>query len=248
MTELKLQYVWDAGTRWFHWINAVCVLLLMGLGLIILNASAFDIPNSGKITLKTVHVWVGYVLIVNLLWRFIWGFIGNRNARWSAILPGGKGYFTQLKSYLSSLHSSSPKPHLGHNPVGKLAITALLLLLIVQAVTGLFLAGSDIFYPPIGHWIAQWIAAPGIDPAILQPYAEETYNAAAYEQMRSIRKPIVTVHMYTFYGLAVLVVLHLLGVVVGEFRERSSLVSAMITGYKTLPEGETNAQNDEQAG
>lgn len=248
MTELKSQHVWDAGTRGFHWINAVCVLLLMALGLIILNASAFDIPNSGKITLKTIHVWVGYVLIANLLWRFIWGFIGNENARWSAILPGGKGYFRQLRSYCKAFFSSSPERHLGHNPAGKLAITVMLLLLTVQAVTGLFLAGSDIFYPPIGHWIAQWIAAPGIDPATLQPYAEATYNAAAYEQMRSIRSPIVTVHLYSFYGLAVLVVLHVFAVVLTEIRERSSLVSAMITGFKTLPEGKANAADDKKVG
>lgn len=248
MTTLRLQHIWDAGTRWFHWISAVCVLLLMGLGLIILNASAFDIPNSGKITLKTIHVWVGYVLIVNLLWRFVWGFIGNRYARWSAILPGGKGYFTQLKTHLSSWLSPNPKPHLGHDPAGKLAIAAMLLLMTVQAMTGLFLAGSDVFYPPIGHWITQWIAAPGIDPATLQPYAVETYDAAAYEQMRSIRKPIVTVHMYSFYALAVLVTLHLIAVVLTEMRERSSLVSAMITGYKTLPEGEADAQDDKHVG
>lgn len=245
MTELKLHHVWDAGTRWFHWINALCVLLLMGLGLIILNASAFDIPNSGKITLKIVHVWVGYVLVLNLLWRFIWGFIGNRYARWGAVLPGGKGYFTQLKSHLSSWSSPNPETHLGHNPVGKLAIAAMLLLLTVQALTGLFLAGSDVFYPPIGHWIAQWIAAPGIDPTTLQPYAEETYNAAAYEQMRSLRKPIVTVHLYSFYSLVVLVTLHVIAVILAEFRERSSLVSAMITGFKTLPESEADTRGDQ---
>jgi Ni/Fe-hydrogenase 1 B-type cytochrome subunit len=245
MTTIRLQYVWDAGTRWFHWINALCVLLLMGLGLMLLNASAFEIPNSGKIVLKTLHVWVGYVLVLNLLWRFIWGFIGSRHARWGAVLPGGKGYFTQLKSHLSS--SPSPKPHLGHNPVGKLAVAAMFLLLTVQALTGLFLAGSDIFYPPIGHWIAGWIAAPGVDPATLQPYATETYNAAAYEQMRSIRKPIVTIHTYTFYALAVLVVLHLLGVVLAELRERSGLVSAMITGYKTLPGVEADKPSDPHA-
>lgn len=245
MNNTRLQYVWDAGTRWFHWINAICVLLLMGLGLIILNASSFDIPDSGKITLKTVHVWVGYVLIINLLWRFIWGFIGSRNARWSALLPGGKGYFRELKSYCSSLFSSSPEPHLGHNPAGKLAVAAMLLLLTVQAITGLFLAGSDIFYPPIGHWIAEWIAAPGVDPATLQPYAVETYEAAAYEQMRSIRKPMVTIHLYSFYTLAGLVILHLLAVVLTEMRERTSLVSAMITGYKSMPETKTPPGNDD---
>ena len=29
------------------------------------------------------------------------------------------------------------------------------LLLVVQAITGLVLAGTDVFYPPPGNWIAQ---------------------------------------------------------------------------------------------
>ncbi|HET6563840.1 MAG TPA: cytochrome b/b6 domain-containing protein, partial [Xanthomonadales bacterium] len=213
MNHVKLHYVWDGGTRWFHWINAACVFLLMVLGLILLNAGSLDVSNSGKIILKTIHVCVGYVLVLNLLWRFIWAFRGNQHARWRAILPGGKGYFADLAEYLRTFLFASPKSYLGHNPAGSLAITVMFLLLTTQAITGLFLAGSDIFYPPIGHWIAEWIAAPGIDPATLQPYAVETYDAAAYEQMRSIRKPILAVHLYTFYGLAVLVILHLLAVV-----------------------------------
>ena len=59
----------------------------------------------------------------------------------------------------------------------------------VQAVTGLVLAGTDLFYPPIGSWIASWVAAPGIDPATLVPYAPEMYDKAAYEAMRAFRNP-----------------------------------------------------------
>ncbi len=233
MSDNKLHYVWDAGTRWFHWINAISVLMLMGLGLLILNASSFGIPNPGKALLKTIHVLVGYVFAINLLWRFAWAFLGNSHARWRSILPGGKGYFAELRDYCQSYFSSSPKRYLGHNPLGRLAVAAMLLLMTIQMLTGLFLAGSDVFYPPFGHWIAQWIAAPGVDPATLQPYSVETYNAAAYEQMRAIRKPLATLHLYSFYSLAVLVFLHLLAVVVAELRERSSLVSAMIGGHKS---------------
>ncbi len=235
MSNSKLHYVWDAGTRWFHWINAISVLALMGLGLLILNASSFGIPNPGKALLKTIHVLVGYVFALNLLWRFAWAFLGNPHARWRAILPGGKGYFAELRDYCRSYFSSSPKRYLGHNPAGRLAVAAMLLLMTIQMLTGLFLAGSDVFYPPFGHWIAEWIAAPGVDPATLQPYAVETYNAAAYEEMRAIRKPLATIHLYSFYGLATLVILHLFAVVLGELRERSSLVSAMIGGSKLLP-------------
>jgi len=35
------------------------------------------------------------------------------------------------------------------------------------------LAGTDLLYPPIGAWIAERIAAQGVDPAALVPYAKE---------------------------------------------------------------------------
>ena len=31
MTELKTYYVWDAGIRWFHWINLLCMLGLIAV-------------------------------------------------------------------------------------------------------------------------------------------------------------------------------------------------------------------------
>jgi len=45
MSELKSYAVWDAGTRWFHWINAICVIGLGAVGFTILNASALDASN-----------------------------------------------------------------------------------------------------------------------------------------------------------------------------------------------------------
>lgn len=192
------------------------------------------VSNAGKITLKTIHVWIGYVFVFNLLWRIARAFLGNHYARWRSILPGGKGYFHALRSYVAAFIAGQSAQYLGHNPAGRLGVVALLLLMSVQAMTGLVLAGTDLFYPPIGHWIAQWVAAPGVDPETLIPYAPGMYDTAIYERMRAFRKPIELVHLYNFYVLVVVVVTHVVAVIATELREGGSIISAMFTGRKII--------------
>lgn len=232
--DLKSYRVWDIPTRWFHWINVLCVLALAAFGTVILNAGAFDISNSGKILLKTLHVWVGYVFVVNLAVRIVWGFFGNHHARWRQMLPGGRGYLQRLRSYVASITAGRPQAYLGHNPLGRIAIAGLLLIMIVQASTGLMLAGTDIYFPPFGAWIAEWVAAPGVDPATLIPYSPEMVDEAAYADMRVLRKPFIEVHVYSFYVLLAGIVVHIAGVVFSELRGEGGLTSAMINGRKVL--------------
>lgn len=234
MSELRSYTVWDAPTRWFHWINALCVMALIAVGLLILNSKAFGIGNDGKVLLKTIHVWVGYLFVINLLWRIVWAFVGNRYAGWRQMLPGGPGYWQSVRSYAATFVAGRPPQYLGHNPLARLAVAVLFALLATQAVTGLVLAGTDIFYPPFGTFIAAWVAAPGVDPSTLVPYAPEMVEQAAWERMRAFRKPFALVHLYSFYVLGAMVVLHVAAVVVTEVREGGSLVSAMFTGRKIL--------------
>lgn len=234
--NFKSYSAWDANIRWFHWINVLCIIGLIAVGVAILNGKALGVSTEGKILLKTVHVWIGYVFALNLLWRLIWAFIGKNNARWRAILPGGQGYLKEAGSYISSFRAGQPRQYIGHNPLGRIAVTLLLLLLFTQAVTGLVLAGTDIFYPPLGSWIASWVAKPGIDPAMLMPYAKDTYDAASYDAMRAFRKPFITVHYYGFYVLLCLILVHIFAVVVTELREGGNLISAMFTGKKVMSE------------
>ncbi|MGB5177166.1 MAG: cytochrome b/b6 domain-containing protein [Gammaproteobacteria bacterium] len=236
MTDLKTYRVWDANIRWFHWLNLLCMVGLIAVGVAILNAKALGVSTDGKVLLKTVHVWIGYVFAVNLLWRLVWAFIGGPHARWRAILPCGRGYMNEVRSYINDFRTGRPRKYLGHNPLGRIAVTLLLLLLLTQAITGLVLAGTDLFYPPIGSWIAGWVANQGVDPATLVPYAKEMYDETAYEAMRAFRKPFITVHYYGFYVLLVFTVIHILAVVMTELREGGNLVSAMFSGKKILSE------------
>ena len=93
----------DRSTRCFHWINFICVVALAAIGTAILYEKELGVTDNGKILLKTTHVWIGYVFAINLAWRITWAFIGNRQARWSAILPFHIGYGAAFKTYLREL-------------------------------------------------------------------------------------------------------------------------------------------------
>ena len=234
MTEYREYVAWDVPTRWFHWINAIAVIGLIGTGLVILFDDALGLSAPGKVTLKSVHVSFGYVMAVNLLWRFIWAFFGNRYARWRAIVPGGAGYAAALRAYTASFLSGEPQQYVGHNPLARIGVALLFLLLLIQVATGLVIAGTDLFWPPFGHWFAVWVAGPGVDPTLVVPGATDLMDKTSYEAMRAFRRPLVDVHELTFYALAILIVLHLVAVVVTELHEGGSITSAMFTGRKLL--------------
>jgi cytochrome b len=188
----------------------------------------------GKILLKTVHVWFGYVLAANLAWRLVWAFIGTPFARWRAILPWGRDYGRALTAYLGGMVRGDAPRYLGHNPVSRLMVTALLVLLTVQAVGGLVLAGTDIYYPPLGSRITAWVAAPGVDPASLVPGDKTFVDPAAWAEMRAFREPFIETHEIVFFVILGATLLHILGVAITEVREGGALVSAMFTGRKLL--------------
>lgn len=232
--KLQSYRVWDVPTRLFHWINFACLVALAGLGLAIFYGKELGESDAGKLLLKTTHVWVGYVFAINLIWRAVWLFLGNRHARWSAIDPFQSGYLDKAKSYLASLARGDARPYLGHNPIARATIFVLALLLVTQAVTGLVLAGTDIYYPPFGRWISAWIAAPGVDPGSIAPYDKTGIDPAAWDAMRAFRLPFVTVHQWAFYAILVAAVFHIGGVIVTELREGGDIISAMFTGRKVF--------------
>ena len=248
-TKLQRYKVWDRGTRLFHWINAVTVLTLMFLGILILNAKAFGIAGEGKVLLKSVHAWVGYAFAINLLWRFVWAFIGNHYARWKQFLPLGKGFVTDLKSYRNTLFQGERKQYLGHNPLGRIVITLFFILLLSQAITGLVVAGTDLYLPPFGQYFAEWVT--GGDAArlaVLEPGDKTAVIDELYKEMRAFREPFIEIHEIGFFILCALVVLHIAGVVFTELKEKNGIVSAMITGEKVIDGEAEDKPADTQTG
>lgn len=230
LTEYR---VWDRTQRVFHWVNFLAVFALASIGTVILAADVLGIPDDpGMITLKTTHVWVGYVFVLNLAWRLAWAFFGGRFSRWRALLPGGHDFGRRLSEFVRGFIRGRAPFYLGHNPLARIFLSALVLLLVVQGTTGLVLAGTDVYMPPLGGVMRDWVAAETHDPALVRPYAPESVDPNAYAEMRAFRAPIVRIHEYNFYLLVALIVMHVAAAVVMEFREGGAVISAMFTGRK----------------
>ena len=236
MNELSVKeyQVWDLPTRLFHWINVFAILMLMFVGLVMLNKSALGIQSmEAKITLKQLHVIIGYIFTLNLLWRIVWGFIGNKHAHWSAILPG-KNFLADLKSYLKSVKTDSPERFIGHSPSGKLSIMVFYLILVVMTVTGLIRAGTDIYFPPFGTIAAEYVAKDGVEPAKILPYDKTNINPNKYKALNEFKRPIGKIHIYLSYFLMFMVLIHIAAVIKAELLGSHGLASAMLSGRKRI--------------
>ena len=226
--------VWDLPARLFHWINFTTVITLIFFGLVMLYKKELGITSTeAKIGLKVVHVTVGYVFVANLAIRIIWGFIGNRYARWRTTIPSG-GQLGRIQAYKQSLKQGEPLQYAGHNPLGQVAATVIFFCLLIMAVTGLIRAGTDIYYPPFGSMAAEYVAQPGVDPASLVPYDKSAVDEEKYNTLKAFKKPFGTIHIYTSYLLMFLIIVHIAAVVRAELKEGGGIISAMFTGKKYL--------------
>lgn len=118
--------VWDAPTRAFHWLQALCFL------------GAYLTAESEKN--RDIHVTLGYILFGLIVFRLIWGFVGTRYAKFSSFAFSPKAIIT----YLLSLPKGKSEHFVGHNPVGSVAIWLLLSLGITLGVTGVMLAQKNV--------------------------------------------------------------------------------------------------------
>jgi cytochrome b len=177
--------VWDPLVRIFHWTLV----------------SAFAIAYLTEDEFLTLHVYAGYTLLGLLAFRLIWGFIGSRHARFSDFVRGPGAALT----YLKQMFTHRAKRYLGHNPAGGLMIVALLLSLLITALSGLATYGVEGFGP-----LAGWFRDFGIWD---DDWLEE-------------------IHEFFANFTLLLVAGHLGGVLLGSLLHQENLVRAMFTGRK----------------
>ena len=128
--------VWDLPTRLFHWLLVIFVIISFVTGNIGGNAMQY-------------HEWGGFAIMVLLLFRLVWGFVGSRESRFATIIYGPSAVI----SYATTLLRRNSVHHLGHNPMGGWSIIALLFTLLVQAVTGLFANDDILTEGPLFDWV-----------------------------------------------------------------------------------------------
>lgn len=180
--------VWDLPIRLFHW---VLVALVAALWL------------SGELGHLDRHMLLGEIVLALLIFRLAWGVAGSPTARFSHFVRGPGAALAYLRAARSGAVRS-----IGHNPLGAYSVLALLALLLVQAVSGLF-TSDDIFTEgPLAHLASA-----------------ETVSLLS------------TIHRAGFKVLLAFIGLHLAAVVFYRVVKKDDLVRAMITGTKEVPTG-----------
>jgi cytochrome b len=129
----KIIRVWDLPIRLFHWLLVLCI------------AGSFITVNIGGNAIQ-LHAYFGYSILTLLIFRIVWGFVGSTHARFASFIP-------HPKSVLNYLQGKSPR-FLGHNPIGALSVLALLFVLSVQVVTGLFVDDEIAFQGPFAKYVS----------------------------------------------------------------------------------------------
>jgi cytochrome b len=128
--------VWDWPLRLTHWLLVLCV------------AGSFATHYAG-IEWFRWHSRCGYAVFVLVGFRLAWGLVGPRHARFASFVRGPRAIIDYLRGHGDARES------VGHNPLGALAVLAMLGVLGFQAVTGLFandeIANSGAWY----GWIDQ---------------------------------------------------------------------------------------------
>lgn len=189
--------IWDLPTRLFHWLFAASVI-----------GAVVTVKVGGS--WMDWHMPLGISALVLLAFRLIWGFTGSRYAKFInfVVAPG------QTWAYLKS------KPHprsAGHNPLGAWSVLALLLVVGIQAFTGLFTTDDILVQGPLNQFVSGEVAS-----------------------------VMTSIHKFNEKPLFILVGLHLAAIVVYAIKGEK-LVPPMITGNKSaqqLPENTPPARDD----
>ncbi len=127
--QKKRGRVWDPFVRLFHWsLVAAFATAWWGLG-----------ENA-------VHETAGKIVLLLIVARTAWGFIGPSSARFENFLRGPRATL----AYVVSIARGKPAHYLGHNPAGAAMIG---LMLATLAMT----AGSGILMTTTAMWGSEWI-------------------------------------------------------------------------------------------
>ena len=187
--------LWDLPTRLFHWL------------LVVLVVSSFATGKLGG-NWMLYHERCGEAILALLIFRLAWGFIGSTASRFHTFLAGPS---TVLR-YALTLFRREPDHHLSHNPLGGWSVAAMLLVLLIQAGTGLF-ANDDIATEgPLYKWVSK----------------------AASDRLTSI-------HRLNHDVIIILVAVHVAAVLFHLIYKRENLITPMITGIKKWREDSAEA-------
>lgn len=156
-------YVWELPVRIFHWVNALCIIVLAATGYLIGNPQAIFSANEAYQQnwfgwVRFTHFATAYIFLFNIVFRVYWSFVGNEYSRWYNYIPFRKEQFKNIWEVTTTdifqLHLHR-KLFIGHNYMASFSYFILLLVSLLSVITGfaLYASMSDFFLPHLFSWV-----------------------------------------------------------------------------------------------
>jgi cytochrome b len=186
-TAPRIVLVWDIPIRVFHWLIVALVVAAYA---------------TWRLNWMVLHGWVGNATLALLLFRLLWGFFGGETARFSRFLTSPR----MAVQHLKTVFRREPDSQVGHNPAGGWMVLLLLVLLLAETLTGVYVANDIADEGPMTEMVPAWAA-----------------NA------------IASSHAIVWDVLLAAIVLHVLAIAVFAAIKGQNLLRPMITGTKVLP-------------
>lgn len=202
---------WDIIVRASHWTLAVVVI-----------GNALITRGGGSI-----HVWLGWVGLIVLGLRLVWGVVGRADARFAAFPPNPLAALRHLGRLASGRR---PDEYRSHNPAGAMMAYALWLSLAVVTGTGLTMTKAE---PP-------WTVAAREQVLESGDWSELSVGQGAEEgdgEDSDDGGMIKEIHESFANLMLILAVLHVAGVVLESRALRRNLIAPMLLGAKPRSPG-----------
>lgn len=161
--DFQRVYVWEQPVRWFHWINALCVIVLGITGFLIAHPPALMSAREasfgfwfGKV--RFVHFSTAFVFLANFLFRLYWAGAGNKYTHWRNFFPVTKRQWRQVWAVLKvdvMQSSDQPVQTLGHNSLAYFTYMGTGFLTVFQVASGcaLYAPMSGFWFPHLFDWV-----------------------------------------------------------------------------------------------
>lgn len=156
-------YVWELPVRIFHWLNALCILVLVITGYLIGNPQAIFSANEAYQQywfgwVRFTHFATAYVFVFNFLFRIYWGFVGNRYAKWDTFIIYRPQQLKDLwNTVLVDVLQAKVygRKYIGHNMLAGFSYFVLFQIFLLQTITGfaLYSSMSRAVLPRLFTWI-----------------------------------------------------------------------------------------------
>jgi Ni/Fe-hydrogenase 1 B-type cytochrome subunit len=217
-TPAKSVYVWELPVRLTHWINALCILVLTVTGFYIARPFVMPASESGIHIMgiaRLVHFAFGFLFLASVIFRIYWLLAGNQWAHLKEFVPitfkRWKEIFACVRFYL--FIDREPPRFTGHTALAACAYAGLFVMYILVIASGFALYSLERTGP---IWTE-------VELAVFAQVGEQIVRL---------------IHHAIMWLLIVFLIVHIYLSLLIDSTEKTSLISSIVTGYKSLPEEE----------